>query len=132
MNTHDAIESHRVQSHPVESQSNRRPTLAERQSALVSALVSGGPPPPGFDVDRLTATEKALLRKRCGDVARRLPQVRAQLGIRFDVAFVAWARGRAPAGSSADAQGFIAHLIDSGLWSPPRARRRILRRSRGQ
>ncbi|MFF0709770.1 MULTISPECIES: hypothetical protein [Gordonia] len=127
MNTHDAVECH-----PIESRSNRRPTLAERQSALVSALVSGGPPPPGFDVDRLKATENALLRKRCGEAARRLPQVRAQLGTRFDDAFVAWARGRAPAGSSYDAQGFIAHLIDTGLWSPPRARRRILRRSRGK
>ena len=127
MNTHDAVECH-----PIESRSNRRPTLAERQSALVSALVSGGPPPPGFDVDRLKATENALLRKRCGEAARRLPQVRAQLGTRFDDAFVAWARGRAPAGSSYDAQGFIAHLIDTGLWSPPRARRRILRRSLGK
>ena len=127
MNARDTIESHPVESHP-----DGIPTLAERQSALVSALVSGGSPPPGFDVDRLKAAENALLRKRCGEVARRLPQVRAHLGIQFDDAFVAWARGRAPTGSSRDATGFVAHLTDTGLWSPPRARRRILWRGRGK
>ncbi|MDF3306672.1 hypothetical protein P3H15_16720 [Rhodococcus sp. T2V] len=40
--------------------------LADRQAALVRALVASGEPPEGFDRDALDAASKALLRKRSG------------------------------------------------------------------
>ncbi|QSE95824.1 hypothetical protein JWS13_25610 [Rhodococcus pseudokoreensis] len=40
--------------------------LADRQAALVRALVASGEPPEGFDRDALETASKALLRKRSG------------------------------------------------------------------
>ena len=40
--------------------------LADRQAALVRALVASGEPPEGFDRDALDTASKALLRKRSG------------------------------------------------------------------
>jgi hypothetical protein len=47
--------------------------LAERQAALVAALVAGAPDPPGFDPVRLAATRRALLCKRAGEAAKTAP-----------------------------------------------------------
>ncbi|WP_300011345.1 hypothetical protein [Pseudonocardia sp.] len=57
-----------------------RADLAARQSALVAALVAGGPPPAGVDPSRLAATRRALLRKRAGEAAKEWPLLAAALG----------------------------------------------------
>ena len=58
-------------------------TLAERQAALVAALVAGAPDPPGFDPARLAAARRALLRKRAGEAAKHWPVLAASLGPRW-------------------------------------------------
>jgi hypothetical protein len=83
-----------------------REELAAAQAALVAALVAGGPPPAGFDPERLEATARALLRKRAGEVARAWPLLAAGYGPRWPVAFAEWARGRPPRGSWLDGWDF--------------------------
>jgi hypothetical protein len=78
------------------------PTLAERQAALVAALVAGGPVPAGFDPARLAATRRALLRKRAGEAARAWPLLAASLGADWTRRFAAYADGREPAGALRD------------------------------
>lgn len=83
------------------------------------ALVAGGAPPAGVDANRLLITEEALLRKRAGEVARRLPLARAELGCRFGELFVEWARGRPRRPGDEEAGAFTEHLIAVGAWEPP-------------
>jgi hypothetical protein len=84
--------------------------LAERQAALVAALVSDGAPPAGFDPVRVKATAVALLRKRAGEVGDRWPTLRAQWGPQWTHSFGEWARGRPPQGSLRDGWDFaLAH-----------------------
>jgi hypothetical protein len=78
------------------------PGLAERQAALVAALVAGGPLPPGFDAGRVGAAARALRRKRAGEVARAWPMLAASAGGSWAEEFGAWAAGRAPGGSLLD------------------------------
>lgn len=106
-------------------------TLADRQLALVLALVADAPPPPSFDATRLYATREALLRKRCGEVARHLPLVCAELGEQFSTEFVAWACTRPRHGSAHDSHDFVEHLMREGIWTPPRRSRFGRRRHRG-
>ena len=102
--------------------------LAERQAALVRALVAAGELPAGFDRDALDTASKALLRKRSGEVGGHLPHVRAALGDRFFALFVAWADGRPKVSTHADAVAFTAHLESTGhLPEPSRRRRRLYR-----
>ena len=61
--------------------------LAERQAALVAALVAGGPAPAGFDPAALAAAGAALLRKRAGEVARHWPLLAAGLGPQWSATF---------------------------------------------
>lgn len=77
-------------------------TLAERQAALVAALVAGEPSPEGFDADRLAATGRALRHKRAGEVAAVWPGLAASLGDRWGEHFSRWARGRPPQGALRD------------------------------
>ncbi|WP_051366372.1 hypothetical protein [Hamadaea tsunoensis] len=81
-------------------------SLAERQAALVAALVAGDGPPPGFDPARVRATADQLLRKRAGEVGRAWPWLRASLGPRWTAEFTAWAAGRPPRGSQRDGFDF--------------------------
>ncbi len=76
--------------------------LAERQAALVAALVAGAPDPPGFDPGRLAATRRALLRKRAGEAARHWPVLVASLGPRWSAAFAAHHAGHEPGGGLRD------------------------------
>ncbi|MFE6863340.1 hypothetical protein [Nocardia sp. NPDC057668] len=99
-----------------------RGTLAEQQAALVRALVTGAPPPPGFDAGDLDATAHALLHKRAGDLARRFPVFAHACGPDFTALFLAWARTRPKVSTAADAAAFAAHL---GV--PPPAIRRFPR-----
>jgi hypothetical protein len=77
-------------------------TLARRQAELVAALVAGAPVPPGFDAARVGAAQRALLRKRAGEVARVWPMLAAAAGDGWHRDFAAWAAGRAPQGSLRD------------------------------
>ncbi|MCP2322352.1 hypothetical protein HDA40_000859 [Hamadaea flava] len=77
-------------------------SLADRQAALVAALVAGGSPPPGFDTGRVDAVREQLLRKRAGEVGRAWPALAASLGPTWYAAFRAWADGRPPQGSLRD------------------------------
>jgi hypothetical protein len=76
--------------------------LAQRQAALVAALVAGAPDPPGFDPARLAAARRALLRKRAGEAAKHWPVLAASLGPRWATTFAAHRAGRDPVGGLRD------------------------------
>jgi hypothetical protein len=69
-----------------------RAGLADRQIALVSALVAGGEMPEGFDAARLQAAAAALERKRAMATARAWPKLAQALGQRFRDRFADYAR----------------------------------------
>jgi hypothetical protein len=95
--------------------------LAERQAAVVAALVAGAPAPPGFDTHRVRATAAALLRKRTGEVAAAWPFLAAALGADWSASFGAWAAGRPPAGALRDGWDFARSLDGSPAGLPPLA-----------
>jgi hypothetical protein len=76
--------------------------LAERQAALVAALVAGGEVPAGFDPGLVRVAAHALVHKRAGEVAATWPALRAALGARWAATFEAWAAGRPPNGALRD------------------------------
>ncbi|MEU9510635.1 hypothetical protein AB0D32_30640 [Micromonospora sp. NPDC048170] len=92
--------------------------LAERQAALVAALVAGGPVPPGFDPAALAAAGTALLRKRAGEVARHWPLLAAALGPQWPATFAQWAAGRPTGGSLRDGWDLARDLRDRGSLPP--------------
>jgi hypothetical protein len=77
-------------------------SLADRQRALVDALVAGAPVPPGFDSRLIGVAREALLRKRAGDVARHWPLLAASLGSEWFATFASWAATRPTNGSLRD------------------------------
>ena len=81
-------------------------TLADRQAALVRALVAGAEIPPGFAAPALTATRSALMRKRGAEVAQVWPRLAESHNGRWLEAFGAWAGQRAPLGSLRDGWDF--------------------------
>ncbi|GIF77542.1 hypothetical protein [Asanoa siamensis] len=76
--------------------------LASRQAALVRALTSGAPVPPGFDARLVGVARQALLRKRAGEVARAWPMLAASYGEDWRSEFAAWAAARPTNGSLRD------------------------------
>jgi hypothetical protein len=98
-----------------------RATLAARQEALVATLVAGAEIPSGFDVARIAATRRALLRKRAGEVAAAWPLLAGSLGDAWIPRFTAWAAGRPPRGSAADGLEFAQTLQNEGTLPPPAA-----------
>jgi hypothetical protein len=76
--------------------------LADRQAALVAALTSGAPVPPGFDARLVEIARVSLLRKRAGEVARHWPGLAGALGGRWTPEFVHWAAERPTRGSLRD------------------------------
>ena len=101
--------------------------LAERQAALVAALVAGASDPPGFDPARLAAARRALLRKRAGEAAKHWPVLAASLGPRWSTAFAAHHAGREPGGALRDGWDLARAL----RAETDRRRRRELARTRG-
>jgi hypothetical protein len=101
-------------------------SLAEDQEDLVTALVAGGPVPPGFDAARVVAAREALLRKRSGEVAAVWPRLAASLGPQWTVEFGRWAAGRPPNGALRDGLDFARDLSAAGRL--PEAARAELRR----
>lgn len=100
-------------------------TLAERQRALVEALVAGGEIPAGFAAAGVRATRAALRRKRAGEVARTWPFLAAAFGDRWTPTFAAWADGRPPQGSLRDGWDFARTVRDT---LPPLAREELAER----
>jgi len=83
-------------------------SLAERQAALVRALVAGGPNPEGFDPDRLAATSVGLRRKRARGVAHVWPTLRSLP--EFESRYADWAQGRTPGPAADDGAAFALSL----------------------
>lgn len=106
--------------------------LAERQAALVAALVAGAPVPEGFDPSLIDAARRALLRKRSGDVARQWPLLAASFGPRWPAAFAAWADGRRTEGAFQDGLAFARSLPLTGAAADELAERERGLRSRSR
>ncbi|MEV6898100.1 hypothetical protein [Amycolatopsis sp. NPDC051372] len=68
-----------------------REELAARQAALLDALLTGAPPPPGFAPDRLCVEADVLLTKRRRLMAYLHPDLAESLGERFGPLFAAYA-----------------------------------------
>ncbi len=85
-----------------------RAALAERQHALLAALVAGGPLPAGFDPDEVRAQAVALAAKRRDTVARVAPEPAQLLGPDFGPLFLRYARRRPQSGGYRDdARDFV-------------------------
>ena len=83
-------------------------TLAERQQALVRALVDGGPVPEGMDAERVAVTARGLRRKRARGVAHLWPAMRAVDD--FEERFADWVGDRPPGPPGAEGEAFAASL----------------------
>ncbi|MEV0276340.1 DUF692 domain-containing protein [Streptomyces sp. NPDC050610] len=105
-----------------------RRRLAAAQTALLSALVAGGPVPAGFDGERLRVQSKALAAKRADVVAKAAPELPDILGDGYRPAFLRYARTRPMTGGfRRDALSFAEHLLTSDHDGPQdRAVRREL------
>ncbi|GGL38865.1 hypothetical protein [Nocardia jinanensis] len=94
------------------------PGLADRQAALVRALVAGAAVPPGFDRAAVCAAAHALRHKRAREVAARYPELVHAAGPDFTTRFVEWARDRPKVGTTPDALSFAR---ECGIpWPPSR------------
>ncbi|MEU9317764.1 DUF692 domain-containing protein [Streptomyces sp. NPDC048295] len=103
-----------------------RDRLAASQSALLSALVAGGPAPQGFDRRRLGIQSRALAAKRAGVVAKVAPELPEILGAGYRDAFLAYAAARPmSAGYRRDALDFAEDLLIAGGPADDAARRRL-------
>jgi hypothetical protein len=89
-------------------------SLAERQAALVAALVTDAPVPPGFDADRLAATRRALLRKRASLAAREWPLLAASWGAAWPRVFAEHRAGHEPVGALRDGWDVARALRERG------------------
>lgn len=92
--------------------------LAARQAELVAALVAGGPVPAGFDPDRLTATRRALLRKRAGEAAAEWPLLAASCGLSWFATFAGHRDGHPPVGALRDGWDLARLLARAGQLGP--------------
>ncbi|GGV83829.1 UPF0276 protein [Streptomyces gelaticus] len=103
-----------------------RDRLAAAQTALLSALVAGGPAPQGFDRRRLGVQSRALAAKRAGVVAKVAPELPEILGTGYRDAFLAYAATRPmSAGYRRDALDFAEDLLIAGRPADDAARRRL-------
>jgi len=93
-------------------------SLAERQAALVAALTSGAPVPPGFDSRLVEVARVALLRKRAGEVARQWPDLAAAFGPRWLREWSSWAAERPTQGSLRDGWDLARELAARGSLPP--------------
>lgn len=97
-----------------------RTRLANQQAALVSALVSDGVVPEGFDAEQLQVATESLLRKRCRSVTRAWPALARNLGSEFRDQFAAYAEATplpSHGGPLADGRGFADWLRERGQCS---------------
>ncbi|WP_049573698.1 hypothetical protein [Nonomuraea sp. SBT364] len=98
-----------------------RRRLAAAQRRVIATLVTGAPPPDGFDPERLRVQAASLVAKRRSVVARLRPDAAVASGPDLAADFAAYARSRAtpPPGYRADADDFAAWLVARGKLSPP-------------
>lgn len=90
-----------------------RERLMEQQTALLAALVAGGPTPPGFDPERVRVQARALAGKRRDSALRAVPELATSLGERWPREFFEWALVHpkpAEGGTRADVHAFATHL----------------------
>ncbi|MFE2188770.1 DUF692 family multinuclear iron-containing protein [Streptomyces sp. NPDC059455] len=103
-----------------------RERLALAQTALLSALVGGTPPPEGFDRRRLRVQSAALTAKRESVIAKVAPELPEILGTGYRSAFARYADGRPMTGGyRRDAMSFAEHLLADGRPDDAAARRRL-------
>ncbi|GIH07235.1 hypothetical protein Rhe02_53020 [Rhizocola hellebori] len=106
--------------------------LAERQAALVAALVAGADAPEGFDTRHLAAARAALLAKRAEEVRQVWPALCAAYGPQWAGVFARWADSRPPQGALRDgwdfaldhpptAGGMVELRIRQATWVRPRS-----------
>ncbi|CCH29188.1 hypothetical protein ABZ816_38555 [Actinosynnema sp. NPDC047251] len=104
----------------------QRDRLAAAQAELLHSLMADGPPPAGFDPERLRVEARSLLNKRRGIVAMLRPEVAAELGERFRPLFDEYARAhprRTGSRFREDAAAFAAWATERGELAPPPKRR---------
>ena len=93
-------------------------SLADRQTALVAALVAGAPDLSGFDPGRLAATRAALLRKRAGLAAAAWPLLAAGLGPDWPRVFADRFTGVPPYGAEREGWDLARELAAAGRLGP--------------
>nr|BEK68715.1 hypothetical protein KPHV_59420 [Kitasatospora purpeofusca] len=105
-----------------------RARLAARQTELLTALVAGGPVPPGFDPAQVRAQATGLAAKRRDTTAKVAPDLPRLLGAQYGPLFLAYARGNPQTGGyRADARAFAAWAL-TGRPEPSDDQRRDLER----
>ncbi len=103
-----------------------RDTLAQRQAALLAALLAGADPPERFDAEQIAIQAAALRAKRRNVISRHRPDVADALGERFadlcDAYMVSHPR-RVDMPARRDADEFAGWLAEQNeLRRPPRFR----------
>ncbi|XCM81765.1 hypothetical protein ABWK59_24125 [Kitasatospora sp. HUAS MG31] len=84
-----------------------RAALAERQTALLAALVAGGPVPEGFEEARIREQGRGLAAKRRETLALVVPEVEHILGADYGPLFLRYAEGHPLTGGyRGDARAF--------------------------
>nr|WP_316527142.1 hypothetical protein [Kitasatospora sp. K002] len=92
-----------------------RRRLARRQEELLTALVAGGPVPPGFDERQVRAQSTGLAVKRRGTAAKVAPELPRILGERYRPLFLDYARSHPQTGGyRADARAFARWVLTDG------------------
>nr|WP_254801944.1 hypothetical protein [Kitasatospora sp. SUK 42] len=92
-----------------------RERLARRQAELLTALVAGGPVPPGFDPDQVRAQSTGLAAKRRDTAAKVAPDLPRLLGAQYGPLFLGYARTHPQTGGyHADARAFAAWVLTDG------------------
>ncbi|MCX4688283.1 hypothetical protein OG401_28975 [Kitasatospora purpeofusca] len=105
-----------------------RARLAARQTELLTALVAGGPVPPGFDPAQVRAQATGLAAKRRDTTAKVAPELPRLLGAQYGPLFLAYARGNPQTGGyRADARAFAEWAL-TGRPEPSEEQRRDLER----
>lgn len=106
-----------------------REELARRQAELLHALLEGGSPPPGFDLQRLAVEAQALLAKRRRIAQHLRPDLADALTDTFDAQFAEYAVShprRVGVSARQDVAELEQWLIERGAL--PKPRRRWLRK----
>ncbi|MGE5829875.1 MAG: hypothetical protein ACM30G_16150 [Micromonosporaceae bacterium] len=98
-----------------------RAELAQRQAAVVAALIAGAPTPPGFDEAAVRAAAAALLRKRAGEVAAAWPLLATAHGPQWNERFAGWAAARPTQGAFRDGWDLARALATARPAAPANA-----------
>ncbi|WP_156819557.1 hypothetical protein [Pseudonocardia sp. HH130630-07] len=97
------------------SRTGRAAPLAQRQAALVAALVAGGPDPAGFPEPLLAATRSALLRTRAARTAVQWPLLADDAGPGWAALYARRFAGVPPYGADREGWDLARELAAAGL-----------------